>query len=64
MNLLYPGTLNLSSLSSLWPSGLGNFIRKRFAAQALLWLMEFVIQIIIKGDTMAELTCICRQLLN
>ena len=37
------------------PSGLGNyFVCKRFAVQTLMWSLEFVIQINLEHDTIAE----------
>ena len=39
----------------LWPSGLGNdFVCKRFAVQTPLWSLEFVIQINVEHDTIAQ----------
>ena len=55
-NLLHSGTL---AYYTLWPSGLGNyFVCKQFAVQTLLWLLEFVIQIILQHDTITEVTCV------
>ena len=40
----------------LWPSGLGNyFVRKRFVVQSLLWSLEFVIQINLEHDNIADI---------
>ena len=33
---------------------------ERFTVQTLMWSLEFVIQIILLHDTIAELTCVCR----
>ena len=50
-----------------WQPSVSNFEKggcKRFAVQTLLWLLEFVIQIIFEHGTTAELTCVCRLFWN
>ena len=44
---------------------IGNyFIFKRFTVSTLLWSLEFLIQIILEHNTIAELTCVCRLFWN
>ena len=46
----------IAACKALWPSGLGNdFMCKRFAVQILLWSLEFLIQINLHHDNIADI---------